>query len=156
MHFCPTHLRLTVIKSGRNGARSVTNNKRRPLDPPVAAFPVLHVVDVVPQPSAFEVTAINSHPTQLNLSWRDWIVVVVFDRLPKKESVPRALRIQQHIIYPHLDVTIIDFRFHQEQSESGIHFLNTSSVLQLLKHSKIPLLLSEVGHWVHPEELDNN
>ena len=31
---------------------------------------------------------------------------------------------------------IIDFRFSQEQSESGIHFLNTSSVLQLLKHSK--------------------
>jgi len=72
------HLRLTGIKSGRNGARSVTNDKRRPLDPPVAAFPVLHVVDVVLQPSAFEVTrgstAINSHPTQLNLSWRDRIV----------------------------------------------------------------------------------
>jgi len=48
------------------------------------------VVDVVPQPLAFEVTrgstAINSHPTQLNVSWRDRIVVVVFDRLPKKEE----------------------------------------------------------------------
>ena len=47
----------------------------------------IHVVDVVHQPSAFEVTrgstAINSHPTQLNVSWRDRIVVVVFDRLPK-------------------------------------------------------------------------
>jgi len=63
---------------------------------------------------------------------------------------------------------IIDFRFSQEQSESRIHFLNTSSVLQLLKHSKMPLLLPEVGHWVlhcivqcrelrlYPEELDNN
>ena len=63
---------------------------------------------------------------------------------------------------------IIDFRFSQEQSESGIHFLNTSSVLQLLKHSKMSLLLSEVGHLVlycivqcrelrpYPEELDNN
>ena len=63
---------------------------RRTLDPPVAAFPVLHVVDVVPQPSAFEVTcgstAINSHPTQLNVSWRDRIVVVVFDGLPKKKK----------------------------------------------------------------------
>ena len=40
------------------------------------------------------------------------------------------------------------FSFSQEQSESGIHFLNTSPVLQLLKHSKMPLLLPEVGHWV--------
>jgi len=84
------HLRLTGIKSGRNGARSVTNDKHRPLDPPVAAFPVLHVVDVVPQPSAFEVTrgstAINSHPTQLNVSWRVRIVVVVFDGLPKDSA----------------------------------------------------------------------
>ena len=83
------HLRLTGIKSGSNGARSVTNDKRRPLYPPVAAFPVLRVADVVLQPSAFEVTrvstAVNSHPTQLNLSWRDRIVVVVFDGLPKKE-----------------------------------------------------------------------
>ena len=63
---------------------------------------------------------------------------------------------------------IVDFRVSQEQSESGIHFRNTSSVLQLLKHSKMPLLLPEVGHWVlhctvqcrelrpYPEELDNN
>ena len=48
------HLRLTGIKSGRNGARSVTNDKHMPLDPPVAAFPVIRVVDVVLQPSAFD------------------------------------------------------------------------------------------------------
>ena len=83
-------------------------------------------------------------------------------------SVSHAMKMQQHIIYRHLDVIIIDFRFSQEQSESGIHFLNTSSVLQLLKHSKLSLLLCEVEHWVlhcivqcrelrpYPEELDNN
>jgi len=51
----------------------------------------------VPQPSAFEVTrgstAINSHPTQLNVSWRDRIVVIVFDGLPKKKK--RSFLIQQ-------------------------------------------------------------
>ena len=85
------HLRLTGIE--REERRQIRH--QRQAQPPMAAFPVLHVVEVVPQPSAFEVThgstAINSHPTQLNVSWRDRIVVVVFDGLPKKEEERRLV-----------------------------------------------------------------
>ena len=81
------HLRLIALKLGRNGARSDINDKCRPLDPPVVAFPALHAVDAACQPSASEATcgsiANNPHPTHRDLFWRVMIVVVVFDGLPK-------------------------------------------------------------------------
>ena len=84
------HLRLIALKPGRNGVRSDINDKCRPLDPPVVAFPALHVVDAACQPSASEATcgstANNFHPTHLDLFWRVRIVIVVFDRLPKKKK----------------------------------------------------------------------